>query len=113
MKAATQKRLTALFAVAAAGAAITFLAFGGIEDNLVYYWAPADVLEKSDQIQGVTIRLGGMVEPDSLKWDEKALVLRFNMGGGDSATGDNSKTIPVISKGAPPPDVPGRHWLCG
>ena len=76
----TRVRLAAAAALAVAGGAIAYLALGGIEQNLVYYWTPADLLAKSATVQDATIRLGGMVQVGSKQWDPDSLLLRFTMG---------------------------------
>jgi cytochrome c-type biogenesis protein CcmE len=53
------------FAVALAGFVV--LAWSGVNDNLVYYWTPADLLAAGDKSYGATIRLGGMVAEGSIR----------------------------------------------
>ena len=51
----------ALGALAVAGAAFALLAAGGIGENLVYYWGPAELVSAGSKAYGATIRLGGQV----------------------------------------------------
>jgi cytochrome c-type biogenesis protein CcmE len=64
------RRKTRRFMFAAFGVAI--LAFGviaasGINNNLVYYWTPADLRANGDKAYGANIRLGGMVAKGSIR----------------------------------------------
>jgi cytochrome c-type biogenesis protein CcmE len=52
--------------------AVALLAFGviaasGINNNLVYYWTPADLRANGDKAYGANIRLGGMVAKGSIR----------------------------------------------
>ncbi len=49
-----------------AGIAFAVIAASGINENLVYYWTPADLEKAGDKAYGATIRLGGMVAPGSI-----------------------------------------------
>lgn len=99
MSSTMKKRLVAVGAIAVAAGALSVVAFGGIEKNLVYYWDPAQLLEKGDAAQGATIRLGGMVQSGTVKWDAASLDLRFDVGMQPDPGGP---TVAVHSKGAPP-----------
>lgn len=50
-------------------AAIAFgvIAYSGINNNLVYYWTPSELLKNGEKAYGATIRLGGMVAPRSIQ----------------------------------------------
>ena len=50
-------------------AAVAFgvIAYSGINNNLVYYWTPTELLKNGDKAYGATIRLGGMVAPQSIQ----------------------------------------------
>ena len=82
-------------AVLIAGGALAYLSFGGIGENLVYYWTPSELVEHGDVAQGAVIRLGGQVEAGSLKWDKEANDLRFNVT-------DGTTVVPVHGTGVPP-----------
>lgn len=82
-------------AVLVAACALAFMAFGGIGDNLVYYWTPAEMMQNRDKAQGATIRLGGVVEAGSLNWDKEANELRFVVTDGDTK-------VPVLGTSVPP-----------
>ena len=50
-------------------AAIAFgvIAYSGINKNLVYYWTPSELQKNGEKAYGATIRLGGMVAPQSIR----------------------------------------------
>lgn len=72
-----------------------YLIYGGLDDNLVYFLTPSELMAKGDSAHGKPVRLGGMVVPGSVKWDAKAIDLRFTLS-------DNKGTILVHSQKAPP-----------
>ena len=94
-----KKRLTAVVALLGAGGAMAYLAFGNIEENLVYYWTPTDLLAKAATVENATIRLGGMVQTGSLKWDAQTLQLKFSMG---ESPEPGPPSVTVLSQGSPP-----------
>lgn len=91
---AKQRKILAVAAVLVAGGVLSFLAFGGIGENLVYYWNPSELLEAGKKAQGATIRLGGLVAPGSIRYGE-GLELDF-------AVTDGEQTVPVHAKAVPP-----------
>ena len=99
MTSAGRKRLTAVAALLVAGGALVYLAMSNMEQNLVYYWTPSDLLAKADTARDATIRLGGMVQVGSKEWDAETMILKFKMS--ESPEGDGA-TVPVLSTGAPP-----------
>jgi cytochrome c-type biogenesis protein CcmE len=72
-----------------------YLLYGGIGDNLVYYLTPTELTERGDAAYQNSVRLGGVVIPESIRWDADALDLRFRIG-------DGSTELEVHSSGAPP-----------
>lgn len=76
----------------------TYLLSGQIGSNLVYFLTPAEVVAKGPSIYGEPIRLGGLVQPNSVEWDAEALDLRFTMID-DEAGGSE---IRVHARKAPP-----------
>jgi cytochrome c-type biogenesis protein CcmE len=82
-------------------ASLAYVSWGNLGDNLVYYWTPSETLQKAGAITGKqsTVRLGGVVQAGSVKWDAEKLELVFRIA--DSAAAD-AKSILVDSKGAPP-----------
>jgi cytochrome c-type biogenesis protein CcmE len=99
MTPATQKRLAAVGAVLVASAAVLYMAFGGIGQNLVYYWDATQLLAKAEAARGATIRLGGMVQKGTVEWNPNTLELKFKVGMQSELGGP---AILVDSTGAPP-----------
>jgi cytochrome c-type biogenesis protein CcmE len=90
-------RATKRFAVAAiavAAAAFLFVAFGGIGNNLVYYWGPKELRAAGGKALGATIRLGGQVVPGSVKRD--------GVSGLEFDVTDGTAAVHVVSRGVPP-----------
>src|SRR5688500_12700809 len=79
MTPASRNRWIALGALVVAGAGLTFIAFGNIGENLVYYWSPAELLAQGDKAYSATIRLGGVVKPGTIAWDAGHTQLSFKV----------------------------------
>ena len=77
-------------------AAFGFLLYGGIDKNVVFFLTPNELLSRGSAAYDVPVRLGGLVQPGSVKWDAEKLDLRFVVmdSGGQS--------VNVHSSGAPP-----------
>lgn len=65
MRKRTRWFMLGAFVVAAIAFAV--IAASGINKNLVYYWTPSDLQANGNKAYGATIRLGGMVAPDSIR----------------------------------------------
>lgn len=74
-----RNRLIAVVALLVAGAGLAYVSFGNIGKNLVYYWSPSEMLAQGDKAYGPTVRLGGFVQPGSLKWDPAHTRLTFRV----------------------------------
>jgi len=95
---AIKPRRTKWFAIGALGvaaAAFLVIAFGGIGENLVYYWGPKDLRAAGRRAIGATIRLGGQVAPGSVKLGDGVSNLEFDVT-------DGAATVHVVSRGVPP-----------
>ena len=92
---ARQRRMALVGALAVAGAALGFVAFGNIGENLVYYWNPTQLVQAGDKSIGATIRLGGVVKGGTVDWrpDDEALAF---------VVSDGAEEVPVQCSGAPP-----------
>lgn len=90
-----RKRAAMVVAVVIVLGAFGYLMYGGLDKNVVFFLTPQELLAKGTEVVDVPVRLGGMVEPGSVKWDAETLDLRFRLG-------DGVKTVEVHSKGAPP-----------
>lgn len=91
--------LIAIASLLVAGAALGFIAYGNLGDNLVYYWSPSDMLAQAEKAFGPTIRLGGFVVPGSIRWNAAHSALTFEVA-------DNPKPeaarVPVACDQVPP-----------
>src|SRR6266478_6456961 len=85
----------AFAALGVAAVAFLFITFGGIGENLVYYWGPKELRAAGSHAVGATIRLGGQVAPGSVKLGDGVSNLEFDVT-------DGSATVHVVSRGVPP-----------
>ena len=84
-----------LVGVAAIAAAITVLAAGGLNENMVFFLTPVELEARAGEVAGKPIRLGAPVKPGSVEWNAEATELRFVLA-------EAGVEIPVESTGAPP-----------
>jgi cytochrome c-type biogenesis protein CcmE len=75
--------------------AFGFLLWGGLDKNVVFFLTPQELLSRGNGAYDVPLRLGGMVQAGSVKWNAETLDLRF-------VVTDGVKQIAVHSTGAPP-----------
>lgn len=90
------KRLKWTVGVSIIACSVLALSFVTLQGNSVYFYTPSEAIEKATTLQKAEIRVGGMVEGGSVKWDRKTLDLRFTL------TDLKGKTIAVNHKGTPP-----------
>ena len=90
-----RRRVVTVVALAVVVGVLAFLAFGGLGENLVYYWSPSELLDSGDKALGATVRLGGLVAPGSVVRSEDGLTLRF-------AVTDGKNQVPISTKSVPP-----------
>jgi cytochrome c-type biogenesis protein CcmE len=102
MTTVVKTRLAAALAVIVAVGVLTFLSFGGIEENLVYYWTPGELLAKGESAKLATVRLGGVVAVGTVDWNPDTLELRFSAADQSGDVGDKNPAVAVMAKGAPP-----------
>ena len=76
-------------------AAFGFVLIGGLDDNIVYFVTPTELVEKGDAAHDAPVRLGGQVAPGSVEWNADALDLSFRLT-------DGAQEVVVHSTGAPP-----------
>src|SRR5882762_10312537 len=93
MRKKTRRFMIAAFAVAAI--AFIVIAAGGINKNLVYYWTPSDLHAAGDKAYGASIRLGGMVVKGSIRNQNSASGVEFDVK-------DTTGVVHVKSSGVPP-----------
>jgi cytochrome c-type biogenesis protein CcmE len=77
-------------------AAFGFLLYGGIDKNVVFFLTPEELLARGTAAYDVPVRLGGLVQPGSVKWDAEKLDLRFVV------MDSGGQVVNVHSTGAPP-----------
>jgi cytochrome c-type biogenesis protein CcmE len=68
-----------LLALAVAAIALLAISFGGIGQNLVYYWGPSELHAAGDKAIGATIRLGGLVADGSVRRGPGASGVEFDV----------------------------------
>jgi cytochrome c-type biogenesis protein CcmE len=85
----------AIVAIAVIVGTFGWMLYGGLDKNVVYFLTPKELLAKGTDGVGVPVRLGGLVKPGTVKWDDKSLDLSFTVTDGGS-------DIKVHSRGAPP-----------
>lgn len=95
----TRNRLIAIGAILVAGAALAWVAFGNIGENLVYYWKPSEMVAQGDKAYGATVRLGGVVVPGSLQWSAEHTSLTFEVADNHLPT---AQKVKVSSEVTPP-----------
>lgn len=77
-----RKRLTlVLFLVGVSSIAIGLVVFA-LRDNISLFYAPTAIVS-GEAPQGVSIRAGGMVVPDSVQRDPQSLAVRFQITDGE------------------------------
>lgn len=85
------------------GLSVVFLVVIGLtvlelNSNSVYFFTPKEAKEKASQIQGQTVKVGGMVKPGSVKWVPESLSLDFTLS-------NLSDTEIHVSHTGTPPDM--------
>jgi cytochrome c-type biogenesis protein CcmE len=55
-----------IVALAVVAAALAWIVFAALQNNLAYYRTPSDVVRQGTSVVGTSTRLGGLVEPGSL-----------------------------------------------
>lgn len=93
MKPKHQRLVLALLALAAIGGA-SALALSGLQDQAAFFYAPGDVKKNGVPLDRA-VRLGGMVQPGSLKRQPDGVSIRFTVG-------DGVATVPVAFTGVAP-----------
>lgn len=88
-------RIMPMLGVALLLSGFGYLLYGGIGENLVYFLSPSELLARGESAQGSSVRLGGVVVPETVDWNADELDLRFRIG-------DGTTELAVQSRGAPP-----------
>lgn len=73
-------------------AALAWISFSSVGENLVYYWTPTEMVQAGKKAEGANIRLGGMVVKGSIV---SGTPLKFKVT-------DNTTTVEVSTSAVPP-----------
>ena len=76
--------------------AIMALSALNLGDNLVYFLTPEEAYAKGAELEGQTVKVGGMVKAGTVEWKPDTLSLKFTM------TDLNGHDINVQHTGTPP-----------
>ena len=85
-----------LIGVAIITAAIITISFASLQENLVYFYTPIEAVAKAADLSSQTIKVGGMVKPESVKWVPEQLSLNFVV------TDTEGNDIEIKHTGTPP-----------
>lgn len=91
-----KKSLYAVLGVAVLGIA-GFLISQALSSSLVYFILPSEYARDTQSFDGRFVRLGGLVEPGSVRYDEEQLHLTFNVTDGIAGY--------QVEYGGAPPDL--------
>lgn len=89
------KKIWGGMGILAVVAVIGMLLASGLEEGVVYFLTPSEVVAQGTEAVDRPLRLGGQVKPGSVDWNAEALDLRF-------VVQDSTGEVPVASTGAPP-----------
>jgi cytochrome c-type biogenesis protein CcmE len=73
--------------------ALAYMIYAGVTQSAVYFVTPSEL--RAAPVTGKAYRVGGMVEPGTVKWEPKTLDLSFTLS-------DGKASIPVRHKGTAP-----------
>jgi cytochrome c-type biogenesis protein CcmE len=89
------KRIGMIVGLIVVLSAFGYMLYGGIGENLVYFWTPGELLAKGNDAYDRPLRLGGLVMPGSHSWNADRLDLQFTLQ-------DEGGSVRVHSRKAPP-----------
>ena len=89
------RRIFWVFLIVLSGGLIIFAALKSFEENLVFFYTPSQILN-GEAPTNRPIRIGGMVEPNSISRDEHSLAVEFNV------VDDKNSLIKVTYSGVVP-----------
>jgi cytochrome c-type biogenesis protein CcmE len=99
MTARNRNRFILVGALVVAGGGLAYISLGKMGQNLVYYWSPGEMLGQGEKAYHATIRLGGVIQKDSIQWDAAHTKLSFRVADGTEA---NAPVVTVVSDQVPP-----------
>ncbi len=88
-----KSKIVLLSAVIIIVAALGYVLWGGLEQNLVYFVTPTELLAKGEKAIGNPVRLGGVVVPGTVNFASNLLTFELT---------DDKKNIPVTTTTTPP-----------
>jgi len=77
-------------------AAILTISFTSLQDNLVYFYTPSEAVANAADLSSQTIKVGGLVKPESVRWEPEQLSLNFIV------TDPDGNDIEIKHTGTPP-----------
>ncbi|MDM8527235.1 cytochrome c maturation protein CcmE [Anaerolineales bacterium HSG24] len=77
--------------------AIAYLMYAGIQSNATYFMTVDELYAKGTAVENKIVRVSGMVDEESIEFNNRDLILKFNV------LGENGKALPVVFNG-PKPD---------
>ncbi len=77
-------------------AMLAAISIQGLQEMTVFFHTPEEILAAPADFENKTIRIGALVQPGSVEWDAKTLILSFNV------TEDSKQFIPVVYVGVKP-----------
>ncbi len=80
-------------AIALMAAALAYVLWGGLEQNLVYFVTPTELLAKGKPAVGNPVRLGGVVVPGTIQYQDNILTFQIK---------DETHIVPVVTTNTPP-----------
>lgn len=90
-----QRRLFLIAASALLITAATALTLTAFQEDIVYFYSPTELKAKGPAQQGRALRLGGLVEDDSVRKEDGGLVTRFKVT-------DLQESVTVVYEGILP-----------
>jgi cytochrome c-type biogenesis protein CcmE len=76
-------------------AAVLYLIYSGVQETMVYYLTPSELLSKGEQVYDKGVRVSGRIEDGSIESDVQKMDLSFRIT-------DGKQTIPVTYHGIVP-----------
>lgn len=98
MMPAKTRRRALIGALAVLAAAVVGISVAGLQKNIVYYLDPAELQALGTSGHGAMVRLGGLVQQNSVHWDAKTMALSFDVGVAETG----APSVRVEASGAPP-----------
>jgi len=77
--------------------AIVYLIYAGISSNSAYFLTVDELYAKGESMQNRTVRVAGMVDAETIDFDNRELILAFDV------TSETGERMPVVFNG-PKPD---------